>query len=388
MTSSSSNAAPDETPRQWTPTWSPGHTDPGLPPITLITDTDDQPAYTTSALAAHQPALGQIAVHPTPLATAPAYLAHDLIRALGKHLPPPDSDLPWWTGNADESWRIAVAWTQALNISHYIICRAHRITSRHLEHLMALRERTHIRLTLVVSGPPPAALATVLSAVAHQQIGTLKDTRQHLTTDQGLTSHTPEGYPWWQRAPFPGHRNEFWYELPPRPRHPAGKSGEASSSAHRSSTRLRSTSKSPPVIALPRFTRADPPNPHHEIVARRIHTRIAHPVHAAAVAIRVLTGYDTDQLPQLTLATPQHPHGDLSTDLPDWARLLQEAARIHTDLYSFIRHDLPAHHAGANKPFQVRARDSSDVAHATESCCLVAARARHTPRRTSELITE
>ncbi|MFG2948427.1 hypothetical protein [Streptomyces adustus] len=383
MTSPPTGTAPEETHRQWTPSWSPDHTDPTLPPITLITDTDDQPAYTTTALAAHQPALGQIAVHPTPLATAPAYLAQDLIRALGKHLPPPDIAPPWWTGNADDSWRAAVAWTQALDIGHYIVCRAQRITGRHLEHLMALREHTRVRLTLVVSGPTPAALASVLNAAPHQQISTPEDTRRHLTTDQHLTSRNPARYPWWQHAPFPTPHDEPWYEMPPRPRHPAVRPGETTSSSHGTPTRLPSTNNPPPAVALPTFTQAAAPSPHHDTVARRIHTRVAHPLHAAAVAVRALTGYDSDQLPQLTAATPERPHSDLPTDLPDWARILQDAARIYTDLNSLIRHDLPAHRTGADRPFS-RLGDRNDVDHAAESCHLVAApatRRTKTPRK-------
>ncbi|MFJ3720782.1 hypothetical protein [Streptomyces sp. NPDC090057] len=372
MTSTPSGAAPDETFHNWTPTWSQDHTDPSLPPITLITDTDDQPAYTTTALAAHQPKLGRIAVHPTPLATAPAYLAHDLIRALGKHLPPPDIAPPWWTGNADESWRAAAAWTQALKISHYVICRAHRITGRHLEHLMALRELTRIRLTLVVSGPTPAALAAILNAVAHHQIDTLEDAHQHLNQDP--LSQAPASYPWWRSTSFPAPHDELWYVLPPRPRRPAGTPDEPTISSYGTPTRLPCTDSRPPSIALPAHTNLGTLSPHHETVAQRIHTRIAHPVHAAAVAIRSLTGYSTDQLPQLTIATPQHPRADLPTDLPDWARLLQDAARIHTDL-------LPAHFSGADRPFRFGARDRNDVAHATESCHLVAAHVRRARQR-------
>lgn len=311
MTSTPSSTAPDETFHKWTPAWSPDHTDPGLPPITLITDTHDQPAYTTTALAAHQPKLGRIAVHPTPLATAPAYLAHDLIRALGKHLPPPDIDPPWWTGNADESWRVAAAWTEALNISHYVICRAHRITGRHLEHLMALRERTRIRLTLVVSGPPSDALSTILNTVAHHQIDSIEDTRQHLNADPAATPQTPADYPWWQRAPFPCPPNEPWYELPPRPRRPAGSPDEITSGARGTPTRLPSIDSHPPAIVLSAFTRADTSSAHFETVAQRIHTRVAHPVHAAVVAIRALTGYGTDwpgsPLPPHTADEPASP---------------------------------------------------------------------------------
>ncbi|MFJ2007778.1 hypothetical protein [Streptomyces chartreusis] len=355
---------PDDTLRKWTPQWSPDHTDPALPPITLITDPHDRPAHTTTALAAHQPEHGCIAVHPTPLATAPAYLAHDLIRALGKHLPPPDIDPPWWTGNADESWRVAVAWTHALGIRHYIVCRAHRITSRHLEHLMALRERTRIRLTLIVSGPTPAALADILNAVSHRHLDTLEAAQHHLNTADHTTPPT-DRYPWWQFTPFPGPDDEPWFQLPPRPRRPAGQPGEITTSTRGTPTRLPSHDNPPPATAL---TPAQ-----HDVVAQRIHTRIAHPVHAAAVAIRALTGYDTDQLPQFTLPTPHRPHADLPAELPAWVRLLHDAARIHAELERFIRPDLPEHLSGADRAFRLSVWEKNDVAHATETCHLVAA---------------
>ncbi|MEU2309351.1 hypothetical protein [Streptomyces misionensis] len=376
MTTSPSATTADDTPHKWTPAWSPDHTDPNLPPITLINDSHDQPAYTTTALAAHQPELGRIAVHPTPLATAPAYLAHDLIRALGKHLPPSDIDPPWWTGNADESWRVATAWTHALNISHYVICRAQRITGRHLEHLMALRERTRIRLTLVVSGPTPAALTAIRNTVAHHQIDTLEGARQHLKAPPQPIRRASSSYPWWQGALFPAPHDEPWYGLPPRPRRPVGSPDETTTSSRGTPTRLPSADIQPPAIALPPLIRTDTVSPHYETVAQRIHSRIAHPVHAAAVAIRALTGYGTDQLPQLTIPTPQHRRADLPTDLPDWARLLQDAARIHTGLQGYIRHDLPAHLSGADRPLRLATWDRNDVAHATEACRLVAARVR------------
>ncbi|ULR47834.1 hypothetical protein [Streptomyces deccanensis] len=85
MTSTPTSAATAATVTRWTPSWSPDHTDSSLPPITVINDPHDLPDYTITALASHHPATGRVAVHPTPLATAPAYLAHDLIRALGKH---------------------------------------------------------------------------------------------------------------------------------------------------------------------------------------------------------------------------------------------------------------------------------------------------------------
>lgn len=357
--------APDDTLQKWAPQWSPDRTDPGLPPITLITDPHDQPAHTTTALAAHQPELGRLAVHPTPLATAPAYLAHDLIRALGKHLPPPDTDPPWWTSNADESWRVAVAWTQALGISHYIVCRAHRITGRHLEHLMALRERTRIRLTLIASGPAPAALADILNAVAHRQLDTLEAAHHHLNTAHDTTPPPAHGYPWWQSAPFPVPDDEPWYQLPPRPRRPAGQPDDITTNTRGTPTHLPSQDNPPPATTL---TPAD-----HDVVAQRIHTRIAHPVHAAAVAVRALMGYGTDQLPQVTVPTPHRPRADLPADLPGWARFLQHAARLHTDLQHYTRTDLPAHLSGDGRAFRLSPWEKNDVAQATETCRLVAA---------------
>lgn len=83
---------------------------------------------------------------------------------------------------------------------------------------MALRERT--RLSLVVSGPPPAALTTILSAVRHHEIDTLEAARRHRNTGAPPRSHA-SNHPWWYRAPFRAPDNQPWYALPSRPRRPA-----------------------------------------------------------------------------------------------------------------------------------------------------------------------
>ncbi|MFF9214011.1 MULTISPECIES: hypothetical protein [unclassified Streptomyces] len=383
MTSTPTATATADAVTKWTPSWSPDHTDSSLPPLTVINDPHDQSVYTTTALASHHPATGRVAVHPTPLATAPAYLAHDLIRALGKHLPPPDREAPWWTLNAESSWRVTLAWTQALHVDHYVICRAHRITERHLEHLMALRERTRSRLTLVVSGPPPAALTSTLDAVRHHEIDTLDAARQHLNTGPQPRSHACH-YPWWHQGLFPAPDSEPWYALPARPRRPARRPAAANPTSRGTDRQLPSLSTAPPPIALPALTDLAVPSPHHEAVAQRIHTRIAHPVHAAAVAIRALTGYGIDQLAHLTRPTPQRPHASLPADLPSWAELLLEAAHIHTELDSYTRPELPAHLTDANKPFRLATWEEEEVAHATETCRLLAttpARKRPSTRR-------
>lgn len=68
----------------------------------MVHDPDDDRAFMAAALAAHAPAAGRVTVHPTPVASAPASLAHDLLRSMGKHLPLAGSDDgTYWTGNTE-----------------------------------------------------------------------------------------------------------------------------------------------------------------------------------------------------------------------------------------------------------------------------------------------
>lgn len=59
----------------------------GPPPVTVIHDRDDHPAWTAAAHTAHDPALGRLTVDPSPANGAPAAHAHNLLHALGKRLP-------------------------------------------------------------------------------------------------------------------------------------------------------------------------------------------------------------------------------------------------------------------------------------------------------------
>jgi hypothetical protein len=56
----------DTTTGSWKPTWSPGHTRSGLPPLTVVHDPHDDHAFMAAALAAHTPPAGRITVHPHP----------------------------------------------------------------------------------------------------------------------------------------------------------------------------------------------------------------------------------------------------------------------------------------------------------------------------------
>ncbi|MFJ1595180.1 hypothetical protein ACIOD0_33825 [Kitasatospora albolonga] len=300
-------AAAETTTGAWKPTWSPGHTSPGLPLLTVVHDPHDDHAFMTAALAAHTPAAGRITVHPTPVASAPASLAHDLLRSLGKHLPVTGSeDDAYWVGNTETAWRAVAAWMLGLRIGHVIVTRAHRISSRHFEYLFALRELTKIRLTLLCHGPLPPALATALAALRHEETHTLAAARCALGTP--APPPPAERFAWWEAdGQFPPREGEPCFLLPTR-RTPGRGVIEAAA------RRLGRT-----VLPLPVAGRFPPePDEPTALLAHRLHARIAHPVHAAALAVRIFTA-QTD-LPARTSRGQK-----LRT--PSWAVDLLEAAR-------------------------------------------------------------
>ncbi|MGW8850070.1 hypothetical protein ACWGNE_20105 [Streptomyces xiamenensis] len=291
----------------WKPTWSPGHTRPGLPPLTVVHDPRDDHAFMAAALAAHTPATGHITVHPTPVASAPASLAHDLLRSMGKHLPVTGSeDEAYWVGNTGTAWRAVAAWMLALCIGHVVVTRAHRISSRHFEYLFALRELTKIRLTLLCHGSVPPALAAVLAVLPHEAVHTPAAARRAV----GAPAPPPPGgrFAWWdaddQSLPHPG---EPCFLLPAR-RAPGR--GELEAVARRLGRTVH------PLPAAGCF----PPEPDEAtaLLAHRLHARIAHPVHAAALAVRVFAG-QTD--------LPARTGRGREIRTPSWAVDLIEAAR-------------------------------------------------------------
>lgn len=291
----------------WKPTWSPGHTSPGLLPLTVVHDRHDDYAFMAAALAAHTPAAGRITVHPTPVASAPASLAHDLLRSMGRHLPPAGSeDGTYWSGNTETAWRVVAAWMLALCIDHVIVTRTHRISSRHFEYLFALRELTGLRLTLLCHGSLPPALATALAALPHEAVHTLAAVRRAVSAP---APPPPAGrFAWWeaggQSLPRPG---EPCFLLPAR--RPFGR-GVIEAAARR----LGRT-----VLPLPAGGRFPPePDEPTVLLAHRLHARIAHPVHAAALAVRVFAA-QTD--------FPARTGRGRELRTPSWAVDLLEAAR-------------------------------------------------------------
>ncbi|MEV6058249.1 hypothetical protein [Streptomyces sp. NPDC052107] len=309
MTPSIATLPDNASSRSWRPTWSPGDTNCGLPPLTVVHDPHDDHAFMAAALAAHTPAAGRITVHPTPVASAPASLAHDLLRSLGKHLPLAGSeDEAYWVGNTKTAWRAVAAWMLALRIGHVIVTRAHRISSRHFEYLFALRELTGIRLTLLCHGPLPPALAAPLAVLPHEEVHSLAAARRAVASPAPAPPPCTGRFEWWEAdGQFPPDEGEPCFLLPTR--RPPGR-GVIEAAARR----LGHT-----VLPLPVAGRFPPePDEPTALLAHRLHARIAHPVHAAALAVRIFAAQ----------TNPPAPTGrGWEMRAPSWAVDLLEAAR-------------------------------------------------------------
>lgn len=333
-------AVSETTTDAWKPTWSPGHTRPGLPPLTVVHDPHDDHAFMAAALAAHTPAAGRITVHPTPVASAPASLAHDLLRSMGKHLPAVGGeDGTYWTGNTETAWRAVAAWMLSLRIGHVIVTRVHRISSRHFEYLFALRELTKIRLTLLCHGPLPPVLAAALTALPHEQAHTLAAARRAVGAP--APPSPASRFAWWEAdEQFPPHEGEPCFLLPTR--HATGR-GVIEAAARR----LGRT-----VLPLPSAGRFPPePDEPTALLAHRLHTRIAHPVHAAALAVRVFAA-------QMDLPARTGRGQRLQT--PSWAVDLLEAARHFGQLEGYAD----------NTSLPLRSWDHAAVTEAAHACGL------------------
>ncbi|MCQ8834856.1 hypothetical protein [Streptomyces malaysiensis] len=342
---------PETTTGAWKPTWSPGHTRPGLPPLTVVHDPWDDHAFMAAALAAHTPAAGRITVHPTPVASAPASLAHDLLRSLGKHLPLAGSeDGAYWTGNTETAWRAVAAWILALRIGHVIVTRAHRISSRHFEYLFALRELTKIQLTLLCHGPLPPALAPALAALRHEEAHTLAAAHRVLGTPAPPPS--ADRFAWWEAdGQFPPREGEPCFLLPAR--RALGR-GDIDAAACRLGRAVL------PLPAAGRFPLE--PDEHTAVLAHRLHARIAHPVHAAVLAARVFTGHPAAQLqiPAAGAAAARASRGR-QVLTPIWAADMLEAGRRFGQL------ERPAH---SERPLRLSLWDQTAVTEAAHACGL------------------
>ncbi|MFJ3644453.1 hypothetical protein [Streptomyces murinus] len=111
-----------------------------------------------------------------------------------------------------------------------------------------------------------------------------------------------------------------------------------------------------PLLPLP-GPHQDPHHPHTVQIADRIHTRVAHPVHAACVAVGALTGYNSQQIKALHT----QPSSGLPA-LPAWTEVLLDAARHLAALRG---------HPDAPNPLSVPPWEVADIDRALHACRLV-----------------
>jgi hypothetical protein len=132
--------------------------------VAVVVDERDDLFYTRAALQAHRPGEGRITVQPTPANGSPAALAHDMLYALGKRLAPGPNTPDVWLDSVDAAWLAAAAWTVAAGVRHVVVPRAHLLTIRRIDQLLAWRELTGVQLTLLWQRAPrglPPMLAGV-----------------------------------------------------------------------------------------------------------------------------------------------------------------------------------------------------------------------------------
>ncbi|MFF9870358.1 hypothetical protein ACF1G0_34130 [Streptomyces sp. NPDC013953] len=306
----------------------------GPPPVTVIHDRDDHPAWTAAAHAAHEPALGRLTVDPSPANGAPAALAHDLLYALGKRLPQGGETYGTWADSQRPAWDAVATWMLTHHIGHLIVCRTDRLTHARQRQLLALRERCGIRLTLLWHRPVTPALSTLLEETPYRLVDTLPQARAVLDR----TGHSPNGTrSAGQQAttgPAPSLDHAQWITSPAWP---AGVvTDRPKRTGCQGAPELTSTkSGAPPVRGQSRT----PPDD----LAARLNT-VAHPLHATALTIHAVTGADISRLALIRgidineTATAIKVHDSTAHRrcrlyaLPIWARCLVRAAGIHGQL--------------------------------------------------------
>lgn len=163
---------------------------------------------------------------------------------------------------------------------------------------------------------------------------------------------TAARFAWWEAAAqFPPHPGEPCFWLP-------GRRTPSRTDLQAASRRLDAT-----VLPLPAAGRFSPePDEHTTLLAHRLHARIAHPLHAAALALRILTGRPATQLPHPTTpGTNTHTEPGRQAGTPPWAAGLIEAGGRFGNL------DRPTRAEG---PLRLSPWDQTAVTEAARTCAL------------------
>jgi hypothetical protein len=288
--------------------------------VVIVVDERDDVQIMRAALEAHQPAQGCVTVQPTPSSGRPAALAHDVLYALGKRLVSEPGAPDAWLDSVNPAWLAAAAWSAATGVRHAVVTRAHLLTARRIDQLIAWRETTGVRLTLLWQASPrrlPPALAGM---------------KRCASGPKGLDAalHTVGPVP--ARQSFP----------------PAAPAGGRIVVPGAPDVRLRCPRTAPPTVparacvGAPITAGQQDVAPPARVASADVTAlaRLAHPLIAGALAVLAFTRLaagalrwmrDLDIAPDVsvvTIHTPDHAGCCLHT-VPTWAQPLVAGARTH-----------------------------------------------------------
>ncbi|MBP0458980.1 hypothetical protein [Streptomyces montanisoli] len=291
--------------------------------VVVVVDECDHMKVMRAALASHQPAQGRIVVQPTPASSRPAALAHDVLYALGKRLAPAPGAADVWLDSVTPAWLAAAAWSTATGVRHVVVTRAHLLTARRIDQLLAWRETTGVQLTLLWQASPRRLPPALIGA------------RRCVSTPGVLEAILHTAGP-----------------LPAQPSFPPTAAAPATDPAVAQPQSILQAQLAWPATAaaIPARTctgasasaQRQPPAHAHTVAPTDVAAlaRIAHPLITGALSVLAFTGTqpgalrwlrDLDITPDIdTLKTHAPNHlGCRLHALPTWARPLLAAARTH-----------------------------------------------------------
>jgi len=134
--------------------------------VRVLLDPGDDMQVSVGLLERHDPARGQVVVHPTPGARSLQAFAHDVLAALGRAVNRLDAEQLAGTAAA---WRAVTAWMVTGQTGELAVLRADRLTASVWARVLELGREAGTRLLLVCHAPQiPAQLAAVLACAGHQ----------------------------------------------------------------------------------------------------------------------------------------------------------------------------------------------------------------------------
>ncbi|MEU7990572.1 hypothetical protein AB0B56_37500 [Streptosporangium canum] len=116
------------------------------PAVLVVMDPTDDAAVTAAALQAHNPAMGRITVHPTPVTSSVQTLAHDLLAALGKPLHRLGAEK---ITSARLAWQAALAWLSGERHQQVVVLRAHLMNETRWASMLEIPTLTSAQLVLI-----------------------------------------------------------------------------------------------------------------------------------------------------------------------------------------------------------------------------------------------